>query len=171
MALPKKNLSTKATLPLRPNVCMLIFNKKGKLLLAERYGKKGKWQFPQGGAEPDISTRQNVYRELNEELGLKKKHLGRMIKLRAIHEYDWDKVPAYAKGIWRGQAQTFWLIEFTGGDSDINLAAHEEQELQSFQWVAPNKVQELAETKRILGYLAPLKEFKKFIRQERATKS
>jgi hypothetical protein len=42
----------KRKLPLRPNVCMLVYNARGQLFLGERLRNKGHWQFPQGGAEP-----------------------------------------------------------------------------------------------------------------------
>jgi len=154
-------------LPLRPNVCLLVFNKAGKLLLAERAGKGGRWQFPQGGAEPGLTLEENVVKEVGEELGIKPKQIGRIIKLKCTHEYDWDKPPAYARNIWRGQSQTFWLVEFKGQDSDIDLASciedGDEQELMSWRWCSTDEVRELAEPKRIDGYLKALAEFDEFL--------
>ncbi len=152
-------------LPLRPNVCMLVFNREGKLFLGERAGKGGCWQFPQGGVESQISLEENVFKELGEELGLKRKQIGRLVKLTATHSYDWDKVPGYAKGKWRGQAQTFWLIEFIGEDKNIDLCADEEQELQSWKWCTPEQVRKLAEAKRLPGYEAALLEFEELVRE------
>lgn len=161
----------KKKLPLRPNVCMLLFNKDGKLFLGERSGPSGRWQFPQGGAEPELSLKRNVVRELREELGLKPKHLGEIIKLESTHEYDWEKPPGYARNRWRGQTQTFWLIEFIGKDSDIDLAAGavdgEDQELMSWKWCTIAQVKRLAEPKRLDGYSNPLKEFAAYIRASR----
>lgn len=154
-------------LPLRPNVCMLVYNKKGKFFLGERAGKeRGRWQFPQGGVESTLTLRQNVYKELSEELGLSKESIGRVRKLKAKHSYDWDKVPAYARGKWRGQAQTFWLVEFIGKDKDINLEADLEQELQSWKWCSAKQVLKLAEAKRIPGYIEPLKEAETLLSEE-----
>ena len=110
----------KRKLPLRPNVCMLLYNKKGELFLGERINKRAHWQFPQGGAEKRYSLRENVVRELKEELGIPRRTLGSIRKLAATHEYDWAKIPAYASGKWRGQSQTFWMVEFVGNDSDID---------------------------------------------------
>jgi putative (di)nucleoside polyphosphate hydrolase len=159
-------------LPLRRNVCMLVFNKNGKLFLGERAGKvKGKWQFPQGGVEPTLRLKQNVYKELLEELGLQPQHIGKLVKLKARHSYEWDTPPAYARGKWRGQRQTFWLVEFLGKNSDINLEADEEPELQSWKWCTPNQVLKLAEEKRIPGYLAPLAEVEPLLNAVKSTSS
>ena len=151
--MPKKKL------PLRPNVCMLLYNKKGQLFLGERCNRKGHWQFPQGGAEPQYSLRANVVRELNEELGIKKTALGAIKKLKATHEYDWSEIPLYARGKWRGQAQTFWLVEFKGIDSEIDLELFGEPEFRSWRWASVTTVRRLADARRLVGYEAALKEF------------
>lgn len=152
-------------LPLRPNVCMLVYNKQGKLFLGERAGKvKGKWQFPQGGVEPALRLKQNVYKELSEELGLPPECIGKLVKLNARHSYEWDTPPTYARGKWRGQRQTFWLVEFLGKNSDINLEADDEPELQSWKWCSPKQVIKLAEKKRVPGYLAPLAEIEPILK-------
>ena len=50
----------------RLNVGIIIANADGQLLLAERRGQKGAWQFPQGGVDEDESVEQAFYRELLE---------------------------------------------------------------------------------------------------------
>jgi putative (di)nucleoside polyphosphate hydrolase len=153
----------KKKLPLRPNVCMLVVNRRGKLFLGERAGKRNHWQFPQGGVEKGTTIRENVYKELAEELGVDRSLIGKLIRLKARHSYEWDKVPSYAKGKWRGQAQTFFVVEFLGKSTDIDLEADEDQELQSFKWCSVSQVRRLAEPKRLLGYEGPLKEFQELL--------
>lgn len=152
-------------LPLRPNVCMLVYNSKGQLFLGERKSTRGHWQFPQGGAEPEFSLRENVKREIQEELGLEQSSVGKLLKLRSTHEYDWHKPPPYAKGRWRGQAQTFWLVEFVGRNSDITLDAHDEPEFSAWRWCAPRTVRRLAAPHRLAGYEGALQEFEAFWRK------
>ncbi len=158
-------------LPLRPNVCMLVFNKKGQLLLGERYGDKGHWQFPQGGAEPRFTPRQNVRRELREELGIKPKHIASLTRLKATHEYDWKSPPKYADGRWRGQKQSFWLVEFLGLDEDIDLTTHTEPEFRSWKWCSVSEVRRRAAPHRLAGYQKPLREFLEFKKLRAAKKS
>lgn len=151
-------------LPLRPNVCMLVYNRKGKLLLGKRINRRNHWQFPQGGAEPKVSLRENVVREIREELGIKRRRLGRITKLKATHQYDWKKAPSYASGKWRGQSQTFWLVEFLGADSDIDLTADKDPEFKSFRWCSVAAVKRLAAKERLPGYRKALGEFSAFLR-------
>jgi putative (di)nucleoside polyphosphate hydrolase len=158
-------------LPLRPNVCMLVYNNKGKLFLGERYGEPGHWQFPQGGAESRYTPRQNVIRELREELGLKKRSIGKITKLQSTHEYEWRTPPRYAYNKWRGQKQTFWLVEFVGKDSDIDLTTHKDQEFASWRWCSVAEVKRRAASFRRTGYQAPLREFLEFKRTKLKKKS
>jgi putative (di)nucleoside polyphosphate hydrolase len=145
---------------------MLVYNSKGKLFLGERKNRQGHWQFPQGGAEEQYSLRENVKRELAEELGLSRRAIGRIVKLQSTHEYDWEKIPAYARGRWRGQSQTFWLVEFVGEDSDIALDAYHDPEFSSWKWCAPRTVRRFAAPQRLPGYEAPLREFEAFWRTQ-----
>jgi putative (di)nucleoside polyphosphate hydrolase len=163
-ASPRTPLSCTTRRPrLRPNVCMLVYNRKGQLLLGERLGKAGHWQFPQGGVEPGESLKRNVLRELREELGITPEQVGRVTRLRARHHYVWKRIPAYAKGRWEGQQQTFWLVEFLGRDSDIDLASAQEAEFSTWRWCSVRTVRRIAATERLPGYEKPLAEFANFL--------
>ncbi len=152
----KKNKKVKR-LPLRQNVCMFVINKKGEIFLGERLGEPGVWQLPQGGVEKEFSIEENVIRELNEELGAPVRCFQIIKRLKGRFRYLWRTPPKYAKGRWRGQSQTFWLVKFIGRNSDITLKG-EPQEFSSWMWCAPSQIRLLAEPKRMKGYSAPLKE-------------
>jgi len=139
---------------------MLVVNREGKLFLGERAGEPGVWQFPQGGIEEKDSLEENVLRELNEELGAAKDKFKIIRKFEATHDYNFRNPPAYAKDKWRGQTQTFWLVEFLGDDKDLDLNAHE-QEFMGFKWCTPSEVRRFTEPVRLPGYEAPLVEFEK----------
>ena len=49
----------------RPNVGIVICNRKGQVLWAKRYGQNS-WQFPQGGMNDSESAEQAMYLELYE---------------------------------------------------------------------------------------------------------
>ena len=53
----------------RPNVGIVLCNRKGQVLWARRYGQHS-WQFPQGGVDDGESPEQSMYRELYEEIGV-----------------------------------------------------------------------------------------------------
>jgi putative (di)nucleoside polyphosphate hydrolase len=150
---------------------MLIYNRKGQLFLGERYGKAGHWQFPQGGVEARESLRTNVLRELKEEIGISRKQIGVVTKLKARHRYLWKKIPAYARGRWIGQAQTFWLVEFIGEDVDIDLEATDDREFQDWKWCSVTTVRKVAARERIAGYEQALKEFLEFRKKARAKRN
>ena len=107
-------------------------------------------------------------RELKEELGLKKGHIGKVTKLTSRHEYEWRKPPAYALHKWRGQRQTFWLVEFVGDDRDIDLESYKEPEFRSWRWCSVAEVKRRAARHRLAGYRGALKEFLEFKRNNSA---
>lgn len=150
-------------LPLRPNVCMLVFNRDKKLFLGQRLGEPEVWQFPQGGVQSSVPLEENVIRELNEEMGVRPSSIEIVKKLESTHSYEFQRPPDYAKDKWRGQKQTFWLVSFNGQDSDIDLNTHE-AEFMGWKWCTPQEVRQLAEPKRLIGYEGPLKEFEEFLR-------
>jgi len=149
-------------LPLRQNVCMLVYNSQYRLFLGERHGETGLWQLPQGGVEEEESLEENVLRELEEELGAEREKFQIVRQLESKHEYDWDKAPDYAKDKWRGQSQTFWVVKFRGLDSDINLET-EHPEFSSFMWATTEEIVQTAESKRVAGYKRPLAEFENLL--------
>ena len=150
-------------LPYRPNVCMLLFNTEKKLWFGERTGEPGVWQFPQGGVQDGEKLEKTVVEELHEELGAPREVFSIASKLFATHQYDFTRPPEYAKDKWRGQSQTFWVVEFLGKDSDINTGRFQ-PEFDSWKWCTPEEVRALAEPKRLPGYEAPLREFEELMK-------
>lgn len=152
-------------LPLRPNVCILLYNSAYDLFIGERRDTPGIWQFPQGGVEAEFSLEENVLRELEEETGAARNLFSVTMKLAATHQYEFQQVPEYAKGKWRGQSQTFWLVRFLGEDSDFRLDRFE-PEFTNFCWCSPEAVRARVESRRLPGYLAPLAEFEAWRRSQ-----
>mgnify|MGYP001301917518 FL=1 len=122
----------------RPNAGIIIFNRQGKLLWCKRKTGDG-WQFPQGGIDDGESPEQAIIRETYEEVGLKHE------KIKIIRENDrWinydvpkNKIPKYfslKNRRFRGQTQKWFLAEFLGEDSDINLNMHSQIEFTEWTW-------------------------------------
>lgn len=143
---------------------MLVINSARELWIGERANFPGVWQFPQGGVEEDLSLEENVVKELNEELGAEPEHFKILKKLTATHEYEFNNPPAYAKGRWRGQAQTFWLVEFLGNDADIQLDRFD-PEFSDWKWCDHKDVLDVIEPLRRPGYQAPVAEFEEWLDQ------
>lgn len=144
-------------LPLRPNVCIVLFNSACEILVGERHGSSGIFQFPQGGIEGDDSLEENALRELKEELSINSSSLRVRKILEATNEYDWTEVPSYAVGRWRGQSQRFVLVEFVGSDDEI-IVETENPEFKGFKWCDINDVCNIVEKKRVKGYQLALRE-------------
>lgn len=160
---------TKKKHRLRPNVCLLVYNSKGQLFLGERLGKRGHWQFPQGGVERGRSIKGNVLKELQEEIGVTKQSIGAVTRLCATNQYLWRTVPDYAVGKWVGQSQTFWLVEFRGEDSEIDLTTTDDPEFRSWRWCSVTSVRRIAAKERRKGYEAALREFLAFKKKKKKT--
>ena len=74
----------------RKNVGLIVLNKKNQLLVCRRKGKQT-WQFPQGGIDTGESDMKAAYRELYEEVGIKKNQVRIIQKSRHWYNYDLPK--------------------------------------------------------------------------------
>jgi MoaA/NifB/PqqE/SkfB family radical SAM enzyme/ADP-ribose pyrophosphatase YjhB (NUDIX family) len=121
-------------LPYRNNVGAIVF-KGDKYLLVQRTNWPGSfWKFPQGGVNEGENKEKAVMRELNEELGTNK---FKIIKhFSSSHKYNWDRESInLANFRWRGQRQFFFLVEFIGGDINLNS-----KELKNYCWVTKKEL-------------------------------
>ena len=124
-----------SNLPYRPNVCLFILNKNNEIFIGERLGAKGVWQLPQGGIEEDLDEKGNALREAHEELGVDMDLLSIQKKLDSTYRYDFDVVPKYFEGKFKGQQQCFYVLKYTGTEGQINLSRFE-QEFSDWKWVS-----------------------------------
>jgi len=130
-----------STLPYRPNVGAVLFNRDGKVFVARRAdlpnaeGAPGGWQLPQGGIDEGEDPRSAVLRELAEEIGTDRAEI--------IGEHpDWltydlppHLVGVALKGRYRGQRQRWFALRFVGADSDIRLDLDPHPEFDAWRWV------------------------------------
>ncbi len=124
-----------ASLPYRRGVGIVLINRAGKVFVAERIDTPGAWQMPQGGIDKGERPRATAKRELREEIGTDKARI--IAATRDWLRYDLPE-PMRArmwKGRYRGQEQKWFLMLFTGNDSDIDLAgAH--PEFARWKWMS-----------------------------------
>jgi putative (di)nucleoside polyphosphate hydrolase len=94
------------------------------------------WQFPQGGIKAGESPERAMYRELEEETGLKPDHVRILGRTRHWLRYevperwmrrDW-------RGTYRGQKQIWYLLRLTGRDTDVKLRASGKPEFDAWRW-------------------------------------
>ena len=123
----------------RPNVGMVLADGQGRVLWARRAGQDA-WQFPQGGIQQGESPEQALYRELEEEVGLKPGHVKVLSATRGWLRYRLPQrlVRRNNNGpVCIGQKQKWFLLEFVGAESDVILTADPTKpEFDAWAWVS-----------------------------------
>ncbi|UDG81470.1 RNA pyrophosphohydrolase [Candidatus Profftia lariciata] len=148
----------------RPNVGIVICNKKGQVLWARRYGKNS-WQFPQGGINPEETYEQAMYRELFEEVGLKRQDVTIIASTRYWLRYTLPKhfIRWYKKPTCIGQKQRWFLLQLICDDSVINMHSIITPEFDNWCWVSFwYPVRQIVSFKRDV-YSQVMKEFSPFL--------
>ena len=151
-----------AKLPYRPCVGVMLVNTRNEVFVGQRKDHyKAAWQMPQGGVEKKEDPREAALRELWEETGVDPA----LVTVEAETD-DWlpyelphDLVPKLWKGRYRGQKQKWFLMRFSGQDSDINIAT-EHPEFSHWRWLAADElVENIVPFKRDV-YVAVLEAFR-----------
>ncbi|MFK8040132.1 MAG: RNA pyrophosphohydrolase [Rickettsiaceae bacterium] len=136
----KNDKSQYYQLPYRTSVGMIILNQENKVFVAKRDGKSYKaWQMPQGGIHLGETPSTAVLREMKEELGTNNGVI--IAESKKWHSYNLPKelIPKLWNGNFRGQKQKWFLIRFTGEDSEINIDT-QVPEFTSWKWIAINEM-------------------------------
>lgn len=131
----------RAGLPYRRGVGAVLINSNGLVFAGRRLGAYSEaWQMPQGGIDEGESPDQAVLRELEEETGTDKAEI--IAESRAWLTYDLpdDLIGVVWGGLYRGQIQKWFALEFTGLDDDIDINAHDKPEFSEWRWVALEKL-------------------------------
>lgn len=105
------------------------------------------WQMPQGGIDRGESPIEAAQRELEEEVGTDKADVLR----ESAEWFAYDLPVALAKSLWKGrfkgQAQKWVAMRFTGTDADIDIAT-KHPEFRAWRW---------ARTRELPGLIVPFK--------------
>jgi len=143
----------------RSNVGIILCNPYGQLFWARRIGEDA-WQFPQGGIRYNESPEQALYRELEEEVGLKANDVE---LVGCTHGWLRYQLPQHMRRHSRGnrfigQKQIWFLLKLTGSETRVSLNTSKEPEFDRWRWVSPEvTVNEVIDFKRAV-YLQALEE-------------
>jgi putative (di)nucleoside polyphosphate hydrolase len=119
----------------RPNVAIILCNAKNEVFWGKRI-REHSWQFPQGGIKHGEAPEDAMYRELEEETGLKREHVSILGRTRGWLHYNVPNnwVKREWRGTYKGQKQIWYLLRFVGRDHDIQLRASEHPEFDAWRW-------------------------------------
>jgi putative (di)nucleoside polyphosphate hydrolase len=120
----------------RKNVGLIVLDKNNQLLVCRRRGKKT-WQFPQGGIDAGEPHLKAAYRELYEEVGIKKNQVTMIAKSKHWYRYDlpmkYQPRPESLKSF-KGQIQKWYMLK-ANTNLKINLLNEIPQEFVDYKWV------------------------------------
>jgi putative (di)nucleoside polyphosphate hydrolase len=120
----------------RPNVGIILINSQRQVFWGKRV-REHAWQFPQGGIKSGEAPEQAMFRELEEETGLKPHHVEIIGRTRDWLHYDVPErwVRREWRGHYRGQKQIWFLLKMLGRDCDVSLRNNlEKPEFDAWRW-------------------------------------
>lgn len=154
-------------LPYRSCVGIMLINHDGRIFCGERRDTPGAWQMPQGGIQKGEEPRIAALRELHEEIGVSKAEI--IGQSASTYRYDFPDFLQHRsvyKGKYRGQEQHWFALRFLGGDTDIDLVAHNDDEGPEFiawKWINLHEVSQLIVPFKRAVYDGVVAEFKPII--------
>lgn len=121
----------------RSNVaCVILHN--NNIFAAKRVNGEGNiWQMPQGGVGKGETLEDAILRELMEEIGTNNIKILRQSKYNRYYKIPQHLIHQNWLGKYIGQKQRWFLAEFTGQDSDININT-EIPEFSEWKWLTTN---------------------------------
>ena len=159
------------SLPYRPCVGVVVFNRAGRVFIGKRVGgpehadATHAWQMPQGGIDPREDPWPAALRELYEETNIRSvEKLGEIAQWlsydipRAIAGQAW-------RGKYRGQRQKWYALRFTGSEREIDIAhpaGGHEPEFVAWRWERLANLPDLIVPFKRAVYARVAREFAKF---------
>ena len=150
-------------LPLRTGVGISVLNSKNQVFVGKRKDNPfDKWQMPQGGVEPDETLLIAMKRELEEETSIKNFKILKEFNQWLEYDLPENLIGKIWKGKYRGQKQKWFIVRFTGEESEININT-KHPEFIEWKWIEMNLLPNLIVNFKKHVYRDVLVELKKFI--------
>ncbi|WP_338110040.1 RNA pyrophosphohydrolase [Roseibium polysiphoniae] len=114
-------------LPYRPCVGIMVLNEAGKVWVGKRDDGKGAseyefaWQMPQGGIDTSEDPKVAALRELYEETSIHSVSVVGETADWLTYDYPAEVIAVSRRKKYRGQAQKWYAVRFTGPVDEINV--------------------------------------------------
>ena len=148
----------------RKCVGIMLLNSKKEVFVGQRIDNKADaWQMPQGGVDEGEDIERAAFRELKEEIGTDNiKIIG---KAQNWYSYDIPDflIPKFWSGKYRGQTQMWFVANFLGDDSEIDINT-KEPEFKEWKWAHPDTLPNIIVTFKRDLYRGLLEEFKEYLK-------
>jgi len=159
-------------LPYRPCVGVMVLNRASLVFIGRRsegpehIDETHVWQMPQGGIDPGEDPWPAALRELYEETGIQSvKRLGEVGDWLS-YDIPRDIVGQAWGGRYRGQAQKWYALRFTGDDGEINISSpgggDHKPEFIAWRWEPMANLPDLVVPFKRPTYERVVREFAKF---------
>ena len=156
----KKNFSE---LPLRKGVGIILLNDKNKVFVAKRIDNpKNFWQMPQGGIDVGEDYYEAALRELKEETSVESVELIQEIDKKLTYILPDNLIGIIWKGKFKGQTQKWFVMRFTGNESEININT-KKPEFLDWKWINLDDLPKIAVKFKLEVYKNLRKEVSKII--------
>jgi len=153
----------KKILPLRIGVGVIVLNNENKVFVGKRKDNPiDKWQMPQGGVDKNENLLAAMKRELHEETSIKNIKILKELDEWFQYELPKNLLGIIWKGKFRGQKQKWFVVRFTGKESEINLNT-KHPEFIEWKWIKINDLPKVIVDFKKDVYEKLLIELKKFI--------
>jgi putative (di)nucleoside polyphosphate hydrolase len=120
----------------RANVGIILMNDERQVFVGGRAGGRG-WQFPQGGIRRGERPEQALYRELAEEVGLRRSQVDEVARTRSWLRYRLPPqfVRRDSSPLCIGQKQRWFLLRLGAEDSALRFDSTEQPaEFDRWRW-------------------------------------
>lgn len=138
----KRRAVNKDALPYRPCVGVMLLNATGDVWMGRRNDVADAWQMPQGGIDDGETPRIAALRELKEEIGTDAAEVLAETDDWLYYDLPDALIGKAWKGKYRGQAQKWVAMRFTGSDAQIRIDT-DHPEFDAWKWVAIDQVCEM----------------------------